>query len=75
MGAKSCEKSLETFTFDNKSRDLEQKFANFLGCRRKLHGGKNTGSGFGKIMNCEGGTYVIFGKVEHRTSNKRIVRC
>ena len=23
----------------------------------------------------EGGSYVIFGKVEHRTSNKRIVRC
>ena len=23
----------------------------------------------------EGGPYVIFGKVEHRTSNKRIVRC
>ena len=23
----------------------------------------------------QGGSYVIFGKVEHRTSNKRIVRC
>ena len=60
MGAKSCEKSLETFTFDNNRAIWSKTFATFLRCkcgRRKLHGGNNTGSGSGKNMNCSRGSH------------------
>ena len=59
-GSKKLRKKFGNFHFRQYWRDQEQKFANFLRCkcgRRKLHGGKNTGSGFGKIMNCSRGSH------------------
>ena len=47
MGAKSCAKSLETFTFDN-NRAIWSKNCVANVARGKLHGGNNTGSGSGK---------------------------
>ena len=50
-GSKELRKKFGNFHFRQQSRDLEQKFANFLRCkcgRGKLQGGNNTGSGSGR---------------------------